>query len=198
LTTALTPNTSDSRMNSWRIGVQAWPTAVRNCRPWIHSAGVRSTSRAKACRCRTAASMIAGLIIAPGASAVAFSLSGVTEPASDVTKSTATLDGDVNIAGEATTYYFEYGDGNGPAVVESGQSAQYGEPSYSRSPIAPKNTPHPVTWLGCARPWWVSPVSREWPSPCSRHPAPGRAPRPPRLGMQIAVRWRGRCRWQHR
>ena len=28
-------------MNSWRTGVQAWPTAVRNWMPVSHSAGVR-------------------------------------------------------------------------------------------------------------------------------------------------------------
>ena len=58
LTSALTPSTSASRMNSWRNGVQAWPTAVRNWMPVSHSAGVSRTSRAKACRWRTAASMI--------------------------------------------------------------------------------------------------------------------------------------------
>ena len=49
---------SDRRMNSWRAGVHIWPTLVMNSMPLIHSAGVRFTSRAKACRWRTAASMI--------------------------------------------------------------------------------------------------------------------------------------------
>jgi hypothetical protein len=45
------PSVSDSRMNSWRLSSQAWPTAVRNSMPAIHSPGCRSTSRMKACRC---------------------------------------------------------------------------------------------------------------------------------------------------
>ena len=57
LTSAERPIVSESRMNSCRAGVQAWPTLVMNSMPLIHSAGVRLTSRAKACRCRTAASM---------------------------------------------------------------------------------------------------------------------------------------------
>src|SRR6218665_256979 len=40
-------------MNSCRVGLQVWPTAVRNSMPATHSASVRSTSRAKPCRCRT-------------------------------------------------------------------------------------------------------------------------------------------------
>ena len=45
-------------MNSCRAGVHIWPTLVMNSMPLIHSAGVRFTSRAKACRWRTALSMI--------------------------------------------------------------------------------------------------------------------------------------------
>src|ERR1700686_3944145 len=45
-------------MNSWRIGEHFCPTAVRKPIPVSHSSGVRSTSRANACKCRTAASMI--------------------------------------------------------------------------------------------------------------------------------------------
>ena len=41
-------------MHSCRAGVQILPTAVMNSMPLIHSAGVRFTSRAKACRCFTA------------------------------------------------------------------------------------------------------------------------------------------------
>ncbi len=58
LTSADRPIVSDSRMNSWRAGVHIWPTLVMNSMPLIHSPGVRFTSRAKACRWRTAASMI--------------------------------------------------------------------------------------------------------------------------------------------
>ena len=39
-------------------GVQILPTMVMNSMPLIHSPGVKFTSRAKACRCFTAAAMI--------------------------------------------------------------------------------------------------------------------------------------------
>src|SRR5580658_4530269 len=45
-------------MNSCRYAVHAWPVAVRNLMASSHSSGVRSTSRANSCKCRTAAAMI--------------------------------------------------------------------------------------------------------------------------------------------
>ena len=57
LTSADSPSVSDSRMNSCRSAVHILPTAVMNSMPLIHSAGVRFTSRAKACRCFTAAAI---------------------------------------------------------------------------------------------------------------------------------------------
>ena len=40
-------------------------------------------------------------------------VAGITGTASDVTLSTATLHGDVDIGGQGTTYHFEYGNGSG-------------------------------------------------------------------------------------
>jgi hypothetical protein len=49
------PSVSDSRMNSCRFSSHFLPVAVRNWMAAIHSSGVRSTSRAKACACFTSA-----------------------------------------------------------------------------------------------------------------------------------------------
>ena len=44
-------------MNSWRAGVQVWPTLVRKPIAASHSSGVRLTSRAKSCMWRTRLAM---------------------------------------------------------------------------------------------------------------------------------------------
>src|SRR5262249_4859089 len=49
------------------------------------------------------------------------------------------------------------GLGNGPALTDVGQSVRYDVPSKSRSPIALKNTSHPVTRFGGDWPPCVSP-----------------------------------------
>ena len=77
LTSRDRPSTSESRMNSCRKGVQAWPTAVRKAMPASHSSGVSSTSRAKSCRWRTAAA-ITSRSRASGVSAICARTSRVT------------------------------------------------------------------------------------------------------------------------
>ena len=52
-TRLLKPSVSDSKMNSCRNSVHFWPTAVRKPIACSHSSGVRSTSRANECKCRT-------------------------------------------------------------------------------------------------------------------------------------------------
>lgn len=63
-------------------------------------------------------------------------VSGITGTASDVTMSTAMLHGDVNIAGAETTYYFEYGNGNGPDISTPTQTALPGPQQTVAEPIA--------------------------------------------------------------
>jgi hypothetical protein len=63
-------------------------------------------------------------------------VSGITGTASDVTMSTATLHGDVNIAGDGTTYHFEYGNGNGPDITTPTQTALPGPQQTISEPIA--------------------------------------------------------------
>jgi hypothetical protein len=62
-------------------------------------------------------------------------VSGITGTASDVTTSTATLDGDVDIAGDETTYHFEYGNGNGPDISTPTQTALPGPQQTVSEPI---------------------------------------------------------------
>src|SRR6185369_14739996 len=52
------PRTSERRMNSGRRSVEICPVSVRKRIPASHSSGVRSTSRANACRCFTSEVMI--------------------------------------------------------------------------------------------------------------------------------------------
>jgi hypothetical protein len=63
-------------------------------------------------------------------------VSGTTGTASDVTTSAATLHGDVNIAGEETTYHFEYGDGNGPDLSTPTETVLTGPQQTVSQPIA--------------------------------------------------------------
>jgi hypothetical protein len=72
-------------------------------------------------------------------------VSGITGTASDVTMITATLHGDVNIAGNDTTYHFEYGNGNGPDISTPTETALPGPQQTVSEPItdlAPGNTYH--------------------------------------------------------
>jgi hypothetical protein len=62
-------------------------------------------------------------------------VSGITGAASDVSTSTATLDGDVDIAGDETTYHFEYGNGNGPDISTPTQTALPGPQQTVSEPI---------------------------------------------------------------
>ena len=52
------PSTSEARMNSARFSSLICPVRLSHCIAAIHSASVRETSRANACRCRTSAVMI--------------------------------------------------------------------------------------------------------------------------------------------
>jgi hypothetical protein len=63
-------------------------------------------------------------------------VSGITGTASDVTTSTATLHGDINIAGEQTTYHFEYGDDVGPSISTPSQTALPGPQQTISAPVA--------------------------------------------------------------
>src|SRR5215470_58882 len=63
-----TPSVSESKMSSWRWSSQSSPARVRKSIPAAHSSSLSSTSRTKAWRCRTSASLICrtrGLFAAP-------------------------------------------------------------------------------------------------------------------------------------
>jgi hypothetical protein len=69
-------------------------------------------------------------------SATPLCVSGITGTASDVTMSTATLHGDVNIEADETTYHFEYGTGTGPDISTPTQTALPGPQQTVSEPIA--------------------------------------------------------------
>jgi hypothetical protein len=70
-------------------------------------------------------------------------VAGITGTASDVTLSTATLHGDVDIGGQGTTYHFEYGNGSGDVST----------PTRTAPPGPQETVSEPISDLGPGNPY---------------------------------------------